>query len=299
MEDQKNPAALERWPASHVPFAYSPMTRRLRTIAVILLVGAGCVNYLDRAAVAVAEPQIHQELALSYDQIGVLLSAFAWSYGLAQIPAGTLIDRFGPRRTLGLGLIFWSLAQIAATFVSSLGQFITARVALGLGELPMYIGGSRVCTDWFARDQRALPIAIFNSSSGLAPALAPPLLTWLMLSFGWRIMFLIAGLAGFAIAVLWAVLYRGPKTAHIPAADLAEIRRGDVENVPHLGLRQAAWLLGYRTSWGMSGDVEVAEQPADRGDQSASGEAGKDYFRAFYRAVPLVNSAKNNAVKVR
>ncbi len=251
MEDQKNPAARERWPASHVPFAYSPMTRRLRTIAVILLVSAGCVNYLDRAAVAVAEPQIHQELALSYDQIGVLLSAFAWSYGLAQIPAGTLIDRFGPRRTLGLGLIFWSLAQIAATFVSSLGQFITARVALGLGESPMYIGGSRVCTDWFARDQRALPIAIFNSSSGLAPALAPPLLTWLMLSFGWRIMFLIAGLAGFAIAVLWAVLYRGPKTAHIPAGDLAEIRRGDVANVPHLGLRQAAWLLGYRTSWGM------------------------------------------------
>ncbi len=217
----------------------------------ILLVGAGCVNYLDRAAVAVAEPQIHQELKFSYDELGILLSAFAWSYGLAQIPAGTLIDRFGPRRTLGLGLILWSLAQIAATFVRSLGQFITARVALGLGESPMYIGGSRVCTDWFARDQRALPIAIFNSSSGLAPALAPPLLTWLMLGFGWRVMFLIAGLAGFVIAILWAVFYRGPKLAHIPAADLTEIHRGDVANVPHVGFRQALWLLRFPTSRGM------------------------------------------------
>ncbi len=71
----------------HASFVYAPATRRLRTIAVILLVAAGCVNYLDRAAVAVAEPQIHQELKLSYDQLGLLLSAFAWSYGLAQIPA--------------------------------------------------------------------------------------------------------------------------------------------------------------------------------------------------------------------
>jgi sugar phosphate permease len=80
---------------------------------VILLVAAGCVNYLDRAAVAVAEPQIHQELKLSSDQLGLLLSAFAWNYGWAQIPAGTLIDRFGPRRTLSVGLILWSIAQMA------------------------------------------------------------------------------------------------------------------------------------------------------------------------------------------
>ena len=92
---------------------------------------------------------------------------------------------------------------------------------------------------------------IFNSSSGLAPALAPPLLTWLMLMFGWRTMFLIAGLAGFAIAVLWALLYRAPETAGIPAVDLQEIRRQDVANVAHVGFRQAAWLLRFPTSWGM------------------------------------------------
>jgi MFS family permease len=232
-------------------FVYSTRTRRLRTIAVVLLVSAGCVNYLDRAAVAVAEPKIHQALALSYEQTGILLSAFAWSYGLAQIPAGILIDRFGPRRVMGLGMILWSLAQVAATFVGNLGQFVTARVGLGIGESPMYIGGARVCADWFALKHRAFPIAVFNSSSGLAPALAPPLLSWLMLAFGWRAMFLIVGLVGVAIAMLWIVLYRSPNIAGIPAADLAEIQREDGEHTEHVGLSQALWLLRFRTSWGM------------------------------------------------
>ena len=243
--------AAERQSFTPSFFIYSPTTHRLRVIAVGLLVAAGCINYLDRAAVAVAEPQIHQELHLSYGQVGVLLSAFAWSYGLAQIPAGTLLDRFGARRTLGVGLVLWSLAQLGATFVRSLSQFIVARVALGLGESPMYIGGTRVCTDWFALDQRALPIAIFNSSSGLAPALAPPLLTWLMLAFGWREMFLIAGLGGFAVTALWVVFYRAPENADVPAADLAEIRRQDSADVPHIGFRQALWLLRFPTTWGM------------------------------------------------
>jgi sugar phosphate permease len=233
------------------PFPYSATTRRLQIVAVGLLVAAGCVNYLDRAAVAVAGPQIRADLHVSYGQMGFLLSAFAWSYGIAQIPAGMLVDRFGPRRTLGLGLILWSFAQLSATVVRSLGQFVAARVALGLGESPMYIGGTRVCADWFARDQRALPIAIFNSSSGLAPALAPPLLTWLMLAFGWRPMFLIAGLAGLAVAVLWGLLYRAPEEAGIPPDDIAEIHRDDAPGAEDVGLRHALWLLRFKSSWGM------------------------------------------------
>jgi sugar phosphate permease len=235
----------------HDTFDFSPRTHRLRTTAVVLLVVAGCVNYLDRAAVAVGEPEIRQTLGLSYSKMGLLLSAFAWSYGVAQIPAGTLIDRFGPRRILGSGLILWSLAQIAASFVGSFAQFIVARVALGLGESPMYVGGTRVCADWFSLKERALPIAIFNSSSALAPAFAPPLLTWLMVAFGWRTMFLIAGLAGFAIAVLWFVFYRSPVSADVPPADIVEIRRHDGENSEHVGWDQVLWLLRFRTSWGM------------------------------------------------
>lgn len=226
----------------------SPAARRRRTMAVVLLVVAGCVNYFDRSAVAIGNPAIRASLHLSYGQMGVLLSAFAWAYGLAQLPAGALIGRYGPRRVLGYGLVLWSLAQIGAGFVTGLGQFVVARLALGLGESPMYIGGTRVCADWFALRERALPISLFNASSALAPALAPPLLTLLMLAFGWRGMFLVAGLAGLVVALAWALLYRAPPEAEVTPEDIALIQAGDRLDTPPGGL---LWLLRFRTTWSM------------------------------------------------
>ncbi len=229
----------------------TPATRRYRVLAVTLLVAAGTVNYFDRAALSIGNPAIRQELGLSYSQMGLLLSAFAWAYGLAQIPAGALVDRFGPRKALGASLVLWSLAQMAAGFTLSLSQFLAARIALGLGESPMYIGGTRVCADWFQLKKRALPIAIFNSSSALAPALAPPLLTLVMVLYGWRAMFAAAGLAGFAVAALWIALYRSPRDTDIPPADIAEINADDGRDLDHVGWRQVPWLLRFKTSWGM------------------------------------------------
>jgi len=216
-----------------------------------MLVIAGCVNYLDRSAGSVGNPEIRADLHLSYSQIGLLLATFAWAYGLAQIPAGAAVDRFGPRRAMGFAMVLWSVAQIGAGFVGSLGQFIAARIGLGVGESPMYIGGTRVCADWFALKERALPIGIFNSSSALAPALAPPLLTLLMVAFGWRAMFIVAGIAGFAVAVGWIAFYREPGRAGVPAADLKAIHAEDTLHVVHSGAAQIGWLLRFRTTWGM------------------------------------------------
>lgn len=226
----------------------SQTAQRRRNLAVTLLVVAGCVNYLDRAAVSIGNPAIRASLNLSYGQMGLLLSVFAWAYGLAQIPAGVIIGRFGPRRTLGVSLVLWSAAQIGAGLVVSLGQFVAARIALGLSESPMYIGGTRVCADWFTLRERALPISLFNASSALAPALAPPLLTALMLAFGWRGMFIAAGLAGLTVALAWAVLYRAPREAGIADEDIALIQAEDRMDAPRGGL---FWLLQFRTTWAM------------------------------------------------
>ena len=229
----------------------SSRTIRSRNLAVTLLVIGGCVNYLDRSAVSVGDPEITHSLGFSYSAMGLLLSAFAWSYGLAQIPAGIAVDKFGARKAMGAGMVLWSLAQISAGLVTSLPQFLAARVVLGFGESPMYIGGTRVCADWFELEARALPIAIFNSSSALAPALAPPLLTALMLAFGWHAMFILAGLAGFAVAIAWVVLYRSPSEAEIAPEELARIHAGDSPDIARVGIRQVFWLLRFRTSWGM------------------------------------------------
>lgn len=227
-----------------------PSLTRLRRRALALLITAGLVNYLDRAALSIATPHIQAELHLDYTQMGLLLSAFAWAYGLAQLPAGALVDRAGPGRVLGASLSLWSTAQAAAGLATTLPQLFVARLALGFCESPLYLGGTRVCAEWYPRAQRALPIALFNASSALAPALAPPLLTWLMLAYGWRAMFLLAGLAGFALALLWAALYRAPAASGLPADMLANLPPPPATNRP--ALAQTLHLLRQPAAWGMA-----------------------------------------------
>ncbi len=94
--------------------AATPRVRRIQTISLALLVTAGVVNYVDRATLAVANPLIREDLGLSIPEMGLLLSAFLWAYAFAQLPAGVLADRFGPRLTLTLGLTCWSFGRCSA-----------------------------------------------------------------------------------------------------------------------------------------------------------------------------------------
>ena len=203
-----------------------------------LLVLAGCVNFIDRSAVSIALPAIRADLHLSEGESGLLLSAFAWSYAVAQLPAGSLVDRLGARFALAAALGAWSFVQGASALVGSLPQFILARIALGLGEAPMFVGGARVCADRFAPADRAVPMGFLNASASLGPALAPLLLTPLMLAAGWRASFAALGATGLVVAVLWVVVCR----------DLPS--RG--ERSPKIvGPVEWGRLLRQRTVWGL------------------------------------------------
>jgi len=116
-----------------------------------LLVAGGALNYIDRATLSVANKLIQEELGIPVAKMGLLLSAFLWAYALAQLPVGGLIDRYGPRKLLGLGLFVWSVAQAAGGVVSGFASFMSARFALGLGEAPLFPGGARVVRDWWGR----------------------------------------------------------------------------------------------------------------------------------------------------
>ena len=250
----------------HATAQASPRVVRRRTGALALLVVAGCVNYMDRSAVAVANGPIRDSLHLSLAEMGLLLSAFAWAYGAAQLPAGMLVDRFGPRRVLGAGLVVWSLAQVGSAFSGSLLAFTAARAALGLGESPMYTGGTRVCADWYPERERTMPVAVFNASASLGPAIAPAILTAIMAGFGWRVMFGAVGVAGVLIALAWVLLYRGPEAAGLTPAERAAIADApaagsprpttggwhDPAPLPAAPLHDMRHLLRQRTSWGMA-----------------------------------------------
>jgi sugar phosphate permease len=234
---------------------FASSTTRRQWMLVALVMTAGCVNYLDRSTLSIANHDISSELHLSPAQMGGLLSAFAWAYALLQLPVGAASDRLGPRPVLGVGMTLWSLAQIASGFVQSFGAFVVARVALGFGEAPLFTAGARAVVDWFPVKSRGVPLGLLNASSSLGPALAPPLLTALMLAFGWRPMFVLMGAAGVAVATAWTALYRDPQAAGVAREELDAIREGEAGRAG--AARPALWgaLLKTPTTWALIGGL--------------------------------------------
>lgn len=226
--------------------------KRVQRVALALLVVAGVVNYIDRATLAVANPLIREELGLSIADMGYLLSAFLWAYAFSQLPTGAMVDRLGPRILLTMGLSLWSLAQLLGGLVQNFGQFFGARVLLGIGEAPQFPTGARVVRDWFNQRDRGLGTGIFNCASSLGTAIAVPLLTYLMLSFGWRAMFMIMGIAGLVVAAFWFVLYRNPGEVDLTAQENAYRTQGDPPGQrTKVTFREWKQLFRFRTTWGM------------------------------------------------
>ena len=229
----------------------SGRTRKLQKTALALLILVGIINYFDRASLAIAVVSIRHDLGLGATAIGAMLSAFAFSYALAQLPTGLLIDRFGPRVLLGCGLTVWSVAQAAAGLSSGYAQLFLSRIVLGIGEAPQFPSSARVINNWFHIRVRGLSAGIFGAGTHIGPVVAPPLLTLIMLCFGWRVMFISLGVVGLLAGLMWCMYYRDPEPAGVSADELAQIREGDQPSGPPITLARWARLFRDRTTWGM------------------------------------------------
>ena len=230
-------------------------SRRILSIqrwSIALLITGGALNYVDRATLSVANKLIQEDLGIPVAKMGLLLSAFLWAYAFAQLPVGGLIDRYGPRRMLGLGLFGWSVAQAAGGFVNGFGSFIAARFALGVGEAPLFPGGARVVRDWFGVRERGFATGLCQSASSLGNFIAVPLLTFLMLRLNWRWMFIIIGGAGVLLALVWWSVHRDPSEIKLTGDEVRYLTEGD-ENTTTRPPSLAQWgrLFAHRTTWGM------------------------------------------------
>jgi len=231
----------------------SQRLKRTQTIAIAFLTIAGIVNYLDRSTLSIANHSVAEELHLNASQMGLLLSAFSLAYAFAQLPVGAMLDRFGSRVMLGLGMLVWSLAQVTGGFIQTLNHFLAACVVLGIAEAPLFPAGAKVIHEWFAVRERGAPTGTFVSSSTIAPMIAPPLLTVLMLAFGWRPMFIIMGVLGVLVSVGWYVVYRNRDQVVLTTEETAWLEDGATEAPKKSALSFAEWgmLLKQRNTWGM------------------------------------------------
>jgi sugar phosphate permease len=227
--------------------------KRIQVVAITFLTLAGIVNYLDRSTLSIANHSVSQELGLSASQMGLLLSAFSLAYAFSQLPVGALLDRFGSRVMLGLGMFVWSVAQLAGGFIQTLNHFLIARVFLGISEAPLFPAGAKVVNEWFAMRERGGPTGIFVTSSTIGPMIAPPILTGLLLAFGWRTMFIVMGMLGIAVSIGWYLIYRNRDEVTLTQDETAYLSEGDATARIRRGLSFAEWggLFRQRNTWGM------------------------------------------------
>ncbi|MES1256891.1 MAG: MFS transporter, partial [Acidobacteriota bacterium] len=162
------------------------------------------LSFLDRAAISQMAPAISKELHLSAAQMGLVFSAFGFSYAACEIPSGWLCDRFGARRLLTRVVILWSALTAATGFAWNFPSLVLTRLLFGAGESGCFPGLARVFRTWLPREERGAAEGIKAASARWGAALTPALIAALYGRFTWREIFLLFGLAG----ILWGMLFR-------------------------------------------------------------------------------------------
>ncbi len=168
------------------------------------------INYLDRGNLAVAAPVMQKELGLSPATMGILFSAFAWSYAFCLPFAGALLDKIGPRILMTIALVGWSAATFAMGLVSQLWNLIAVRLGLGFFESPIMPSNIKCVAVWFPDRERALAVGAYTATEYVALGVLTPVLAWILVTFGWEMIFFVTGGIGFVIGGIWYKWYRSP-----------------------------------------------------------------------------------------
>lgn len=220
------------------------MNRRWIVLSLVFL--GIVINYIDRGNLSIAAPSIMRDFRIVPATMGVLLSAFFWTYALFQIPAGTLVDRFGIRRSYAGGFLVWSIASASIALCRRPGEIVGMRMVLGLAESIAPLASIAFIRNNFAGEDQGLPTSIYIAGQNVGPALGALVGAILLDRFGWRLMFAITGLGGLIWLPCW--LFAAPADGTRAARQAG--KRADEPAAP----RRWSWhtLLTSRTFWAMS-----------------------------------------------
>ncbi|WP_250527400.1 MFS transporter [Caballeronia sp. GAWG2-1] len=224
-----------------------------RWIVLGLLCLIALVNNIDRLTLSIAAPAMQSELGLTATDIGLLGSAFSLFYAFGQLPSGWFVDRFGPRKLLGLSIIVWSAATAAMDTAHTLGAFLFARAWLGVAESPSLPSTNKIVTQWFPRKDQGIANASWDAALKVGPAFFTFALVFIVAEFGWRVMYLGAGAAGVIVALVFLVLYRDiDKNKRLTAQERAYIAQdGDAQVGSETARVPWSAMFRRQSMWGM------------------------------------------------
>jgi ACS family glucarate transporter-like MFS transporter len=191
------------------------------------------VAYLDRVNISIAGGQIAQEFGIGNVRLGLVFSSFLWGYGIFQPFAGWLADRYGPRRMLTAGVLWWGLISVLTAGVpQGIGHavmvFVAIRVLLGAGEAIMYPSSNQFVARWIPWHERGAANGVIFAGVGVGAGVTPPLISWFMLHYGWRSSFVLSAIIGLAAGVVWYLAARDNPQHHpsVSAEELSTIECG-------------------------------------------------------------------------
>src|ERR1035438_4366335 len=217
---------------------------RVRWVLVAWMFAISAVAYLDRVNISIAGSSIERDFHLTHVQLGWVFSAFALGYALFQAPGGRLADRFGPRKIIALGTVWWGVFTSLTAFVPAgiagmLAVLLGVRFLLGVGEAVLYPACNRLVAFWIASHERGLANGWIFAGVGAGAGITPPLITYLLLHYGWRWSFWLSALLGLAVGLVWVVIARDRPEDHpwMQPAEAAYIRAGLPEKAPVVALR--------------------------------------------------------------
>ena len=213
--------------AASTPSAATGRRTRVRYLILFLIFVLTTINYADRATFSIAGSAASKDLGLSPIQMGYILSAFAWSYVIGQIPGGALLDRFGTKRVYTIAIALWSTFTLMQGFSGLItgGLVFTVlfglRFMVGLAESPSFPGNARLVAAWFPNAERGTASAIFNATQYFSLVVFAPLMGWLVHSFDWHSVFFVMGGLGLVAALVFGLMIHSPMEH--PAINQAEL----------------------------------------------------------------------------
>ncbi len=188
----------------------SRLSPELSRLAVLLALSI-FINYIDRGNLAIAAPLIKDDLGLSYSQLGVLLASFFYTYAIFQIVSGWLVDRFPVNWVLALGIVLWSAATFGTGLVGGFKLLLLMRLILGIGESVAYPSYSKIISRRFSESQRGRANSLISAGQACGPAVGTLLGGMLLAHAGWRLFFVVFGVASSLWLIPWLKFLRKPK----------------------------------------------------------------------------------------
>jgi ACS family hexuronate transporter-like MFS transporter len=220
-----------------------------RWIVCALLFFATTIVYIDRQILSLLKPMLDQQFGWTNEQFGAVNAAFQCAYAVGMLGFGWLVDRFGVRMAYAVSILAWSASALGHSLIFSVNGFFVGRTCLGLGEGGNFPSAIKAVALWFPKKERALATSLFNSGANIGAVVAPAIIPWIALRWGWHAAYIGVAVAGLIWLPLWIRFYDAPerqKRLKIAELDYIQSDREETQGSKSFPLLR---LLKFRQAW--------------------------------------------------